>query len=145
MEIINRRKEPKTQFTSRYVGVIWHSTKKQWRAAISILGNKRVLGYFATERQAAEAYTTRVNSKRKKEMGFREDTDEYMQEQWMREREYQRERQQQPQTRTSFSRSQWYSKGRRVVATNAQAVKTIIVRSTGNTLYLFEESQTVER
>jgi len=56
MEIITRRKEPKTVFTSRYIGVIWHKTKRQWRAAINILGNKRILGYFDSERAAAEAY-----------------------------------------------------------------------------------------
>jgi hypothetical protein len=56
MEIITARKEPRTAFTSRYVGVMWHKTKKQWRAAISIMGNKRVLGYFDSELEAAEAY-----------------------------------------------------------------------------------------
>ncbi len=46
MQIYNSKKEPKIVFTSKYVGVMWHSTKKQWRAAISIFGNKRVLGYI---------------------------------------------------------------------------------------------------
>ena len=44
--------------------------------------------------------------------------------------------------RTSFTRSQWFSMGRRVWASNADAVKTITVRSTGATLFLFDESQT---
>jgi hypothetical protein len=56
MEIINRRKDPKTVFTSKYVGVMWHSTKKQWRAAISVCGIKTILGYFDSERLAVEAY-----------------------------------------------------------------------------------------
>jgi hypothetical protein len=54
--IVSPRKEPKTKFTSRYVGVMWHSTKKQWRSAINILGNKRILGYFDSEIEAARAY-----------------------------------------------------------------------------------------
>jgi hypothetical protein len=54
--IVSPRKEPKTKFTSRYVGVMWHRTKKQWRSAINILGNKRILGYFDSEIEAARAY-----------------------------------------------------------------------------------------
>lgn len=56
MSIINRRKDPKTQFTSKYVGVCWNDRRKQFRAAISILGNKKILGYFDSERTAALAY-----------------------------------------------------------------------------------------
>jgi hypothetical protein len=47
--------------------------------------------------------------------------------------------------RTSLTRSQWWDMGRKVIASNAEAVKTITVRSTGNTLYLFSEEQTEER
>jgi len=35
---------------------MWHSTKNQWRSAISILGNRRILGYFDSEIEAARAY-----------------------------------------------------------------------------------------
>lgn len=56
MQVFNAKKEPKTTFTSRFVGVCWNERKKQWRSAISILGNKRILGYFDSERTAAEAY-----------------------------------------------------------------------------------------
>lgn len=56
MQIISFKKEPKTVFTSKYLGVYWHTKKKQWRAAIGILGNKKVLGYFDSELEAAKAY-----------------------------------------------------------------------------------------
>jgi hypothetical protein len=56
MVIITYRKEPKTVFTSKFVGVMWHVTKKKWRAAISIEGSKKILGYFNTELEAALAY-----------------------------------------------------------------------------------------
>jgi AP2 domain len=56
MQVITPRKDPKTAYTSKYVGVCWNDRRKAWRAAISILGTKRVLGYFDSERTAAEAY-----------------------------------------------------------------------------------------
>lgn len=56
MEIINRRKEPKTVFTSKYVGVCWNARRKQWRAAICVCGIKTILGYYDDERLAAEKY-----------------------------------------------------------------------------------------
>jgi hypothetical protein len=56
MQIYNSLKEPKTVFTSKYVGVCWNDRRKQWRSAISILGNKRILGYFDSEKTAALAY-----------------------------------------------------------------------------------------
>lgn len=56
MQVIIPRKDPKTAYTSRFVGVMFHATKKKWRAAISILGTKRVLGYYDSEIEAAKAY-----------------------------------------------------------------------------------------
>lgn len=58
MEIIRRQKaQPKSVFTSRYVGISHHPTvRKPWRAAISVWGKKRIIGYYRTEREAAEAY-----------------------------------------------------------------------------------------
>ena len=58
MEIIQHRKrEAKRKFTSKYVGVSFHPTVlKPWRAAISVWGKKRIIGYYTTEREAAEEY-----------------------------------------------------------------------------------------
>jgi hypothetical protein len=50
MEIIRSyKREAKGVFTSQYVGVMWHRTKKRWRASISVDGSKKTLGYFDTE------------------------------------------------------------------------------------------------
>jgi hypothetical protein len=55
--IQHHKREAKTAFTSKYVGVSHHPTVlKPWRAAISVWGKKRIIGYYATEREAAEAY-----------------------------------------------------------------------------------------
>jgi hypothetical protein len=55
VQVIIPRKDPRTVYTSKYTGVMFHSTKKQWRAAISVLGNKKILGYYETEHAAALA------------------------------------------------------------------------------------------
>ncbi|HTS06788.1 MAG TPA: hypothetical protein VMP68_14510 [Candidatus Eisenbacteria bacterium] len=55
MLIITPRKQPKKNFTSRYVGVCWNDRRKQWRAAMSVLGTKKILGYYETEHAAALA------------------------------------------------------------------------------------------
>jgi hypothetical protein len=54
--ITHRKREAKTVFTSNYVGVNFHATMKKWCAAIRILGNKRILGYFDSEVEAARSY-----------------------------------------------------------------------------------------
>jgi len=44
------------QFTSKFVGVRWHTQRKKWQAYIS-LGKKQLhLGMYATEDEAARAY-----------------------------------------------------------------------------------------
>jgi hypothetical protein len=45
--------------------------------------------------------------------------------------------------RTHFTRSQWYSKGRRVVVSNSDAARTMTTR-TGHLLHLFSFEQTKE-
>lgn len=59
MEIIRSYKlEPKAMFTSRYRGVIFHKGTKKWRAAISVDGTKRIIGYYDSERLPVEAYNS---------------------------------------------------------------------------------------
>jgi hypothetical protein len=57
----------------------------------------------------------------------------------------QQRREKQEQERTSWTRSQWYSAGYRVTATDGEAVRSFVVNSTGRVLYLFDETQVVER
>jgi hypothetical protein len=57
----------------------------------------------------------------------------------------QQRRERQKQERTSWTRSQWYSAGYRVTATDAEAVRSFVLKSTGRMLYLFDETQVVER
>ena len=44
--------------TSIYTGVCWSKSMKRWRAAISINGNRNILGYFYNEIDASNAYQT---------------------------------------------------------------------------------------
>lgn len=44
------------QHTSRFFGVSWHKTKKAWWAKISLDGQKKILGFFENEIDAARAY-----------------------------------------------------------------------------------------
>jgi hypothetical protein len=46
----------KRNSSSEFKGVSWHSTTKQWRAAIRIDGVKTLIGTFKDERHAAMAY-----------------------------------------------------------------------------------------
>jgi hypothetical protein len=41
---------------SKYKGVKWHKHVKKWAAVISVNGQRKHLGYFADEKQAARAY-----------------------------------------------------------------------------------------
>ena len=41
---------------SKYTGVTWSKQQKKWRAGITINGNRKVLGFFAKELEAAAAY-----------------------------------------------------------------------------------------
>jgi hypothetical protein len=59
--------------------------------------------------------------------------------------ELEQEKQKRIEERKHFTRAQWGAKGRYVVVPDSQSVKVIPVRSTGNTLHLFSEEQTVER
>ena len=42
--------------TSQYLGVSWHKTCKKWKASISVNGQKKILGYFVDELEAARCY-----------------------------------------------------------------------------------------
>jgi hypothetical protein len=42
--------------TSQYKGVYWSSAMRKWHAAIRVGGQRRHLGYFADELEAARAY-----------------------------------------------------------------------------------------
>lgn len=50
----NRRKRSGT--SSAFKGVCWSSQRKKWRARIRINGSQKRLGFFDSERAAAEAY-----------------------------------------------------------------------------------------
>ena len=42
--------------TSVYKGVSYYKSTGKWKASINISGKYKYLGYFASEREAAEAY-----------------------------------------------------------------------------------------
>lgn len=42
--------------TSKYKGVSWYTRENCWRAAITVYGNYKLLGYFDNEKEAAQAY-----------------------------------------------------------------------------------------
>lgn len=44
--------------TSKYIGVSWASTRKAWRASITINGKRKFLGHFDKEIDARNAYLT---------------------------------------------------------------------------------------
>ena len=46
------------QCTSTYFGVSWHKTKKAWWAKISVDGQRKILGFFDDEIDAARANNT---------------------------------------------------------------------------------------
>jgi hypothetical protein len=48
--------------SSQYTGVTWHRQARKWQAVISIAGNNRYLGLFASEEDAALAYMTAAQS-----------------------------------------------------------------------------------
>lgn len=50
----SRRKQSET--SSRFKGVSWHKRDKKWLASIGMNGKQKWLGYFDTEREAANAY-----------------------------------------------------------------------------------------
>ena len=52
----NQNSKPRTNGSSKYKGVSFHKASQLWIAEITRDGNKRRLGYFETERQAAIAY-----------------------------------------------------------------------------------------
>lgn len=51
---INQRKRPNC--SSRYIGVSWYNSSNRWVAEIKLNGNRKILGYFDTEQEAALAY-----------------------------------------------------------------------------------------
>lgn len=42
--------------TSKYTGVSWYNALNKWKAQIRINGKQKHLGYFNTQKEAAEAY-----------------------------------------------------------------------------------------
>jgi len=47
--------------TSKYVGVIWHKGNKKWQAMIRIKKERKHLGYFHNEEEAAAAYQAELS------------------------------------------------------------------------------------
>lgn len=47
---------------SKYTGVSWCKIKNKWKSAIQINGKGISLGYFTTEKEAAEAYNNRLKT-----------------------------------------------------------------------------------
>jgi hypothetical protein len=62
---------------------------------------------------------------------------------WEREHLKQQRRERQEQERTSWTRGQWHSAGYRVTASDAEAVRSFVIRGTGRVLYLFSSAQVV--
>lgn len=56
----NKRYQPSRGGSSRFVGVTWDSTRRLWRAQISIDGKVTNLGRYPTEIEAAEARDAHV-------------------------------------------------------------------------------------
>lgn len=56
--ITNRHNSSKDKkgYTSKYVGVSWHTKRKKWRSAIYHNGKETHLGFFTNEKEAAEYY-----------------------------------------------------------------------------------------
>jgi hypothetical protein len=54
--IRNQRK--RTGLTSKYKGVYWKRANGKWGATVEILGKRKHIGYFFTEREAALAYNS---------------------------------------------------------------------------------------
>ena len=52
----NRNAKKHSDGSSAYKGVCWYKLKKKWFARCTIDGKQKSLGYYATEREAAEAY-----------------------------------------------------------------------------------------
>ena len=54
----NRRKSTKRKYHSRVKGVSWNKDQKKWSARILFNHNKKFIGYFDDETEAAKAYDT---------------------------------------------------------------------------------------
>jgi hypothetical protein len=52
----SRNRKNRTDVTSVYKGVSYYKPTGKWKAAINITGKDKYLGYFTSEREAAEAY-----------------------------------------------------------------------------------------
>jgi len=46
---------------SKHIGVTWHKATNKWMAQIQINGNKKYLGVFTDEKEAAQAYQNELN------------------------------------------------------------------------------------
>jgi hypothetical protein len=56
MHIYYSKKTEEKKRTSQYRGVNWDKTYQKWKASISANDRKKILGYFASEVEAARCY-----------------------------------------------------------------------------------------
>ena len=64
LQLISQREnlsKDKKGGTSRFVGVSWSKKYKKWVSQIQINGKNKRLGYFNSEKEAAEAYQDELN------------------------------------------------------------------------------------
>ncbi len=54
----NRHRSKRANTTSMYYGVCFHKETDKWRAQIQIGGKRKHLGYFSSEKEAAEVFNT---------------------------------------------------------------------------------------
>jgi hypothetical protein len=52
----NRNAKRRKDCPSEYKGVSWHKARNKWYARCVVDGKRKTLGYFTSEREAAEAY-----------------------------------------------------------------------------------------
>jgi hypothetical protein len=64
LEIITQRENANRKHiksSSKYVGVCWSNSSKQWKSSIRINGKQKHLGFFTDEKEAAQAYQKELN------------------------------------------------------------------------------------
>lgn len=65
LQIVTNRynsSKDKKGYTSKYVGVSWHSKNKKWRSAIYHNGKETHLGYFTNQKEASKYYQDALKS-----------------------------------------------------------------------------------
>jgi hypothetical protein len=61
-----------TKKTSNYRGVHWHKSKLMWVSSIQVCGEKKCLGTFKTEEEAAKRYDADAMFFEDRQLNFRE-------------------------------------------------------------------------